>query len=148
MRNMIVMGSASVTSAMAAFIEDSLAAIVIWLMVAFAVIIADLTSACYRAYKREDETVRISKGLRDTMAKSVVYFSFVVASVFVGNASGMPHLSRYACLVIMAGEGISVIGNMCKAHYYNLNLKAVLNAVFGKFGVPNGGDMIDKEEEG
>lgn len=134
-----------ITGTLGIFIQSSLSEIVVWLTVMFMVILTDLMSGIYRSYRREDEKVRISKGIRDTMAKVAVYFSFVVAAVFFQNAGGFPNAAKWSCVLVCAGEAISIFGNILKAHGYKLDTKEVISAIADKLHMSK--DVIKKEDE-
>lgn len=134
-----------VTSALGAFVSESINEIAIWLVVMFTVILADLAMKVYKIIKRKDERIRYSKGVRDTMAKCATYFAFVVTVVFVQNATNIDNLAKIAILVIISGEALSVAGNYLKAHGLDLDEAEVLNWAVHKFMGPR--NVIHKEGE-
>lgn len=143
LKEVTIYSGVSFTSALGAFVYDSLAEISIWLIVMFWVILADLFAGCYKIYKR-GEKLRVSKGLRDTMGKFATYFAFVVAIVFVSRAANFPLMPTYACLAVIAGEGLSITSNILKSHGYSLNITALMKMLGKKVGV-EGEDIIQKE---
>lgn len=134
----------SVTSALSAFIYDSLALISIWLWVILWVTIADLLASLYKCYKIGQE-IRFSRGCRDTMIKLSAYFAFVVASVFSSGASGNMDMARWCCLFILVVEGASIVSNILKAHGYALNVNAVINLILSHFGWESKENLIEKD---
>lgn len=147
----------SFTSSLSAFVKDSLNDIATWLLVMFCVIILDLMMSIYKLLKVKErkqargipleasDKIRWSKGLRDTMAKIATYFAFVVAMVFVSNASHISNLHIYGCMAVIAGESLSIVGNWCKAHGYNFSATKLLNWGASKVNLPK--DII-KEDDG
>lgn len=129
---------------LSAFVVSSLEDIMTWLVVMFSVIIADLMAGFYKVMKRDDLKLRVSKGLRDTMGKMAVYFSFVVAAVFVEKISGYDDLAKIACLCVIGGEGVSIVSNLLKAHGYTLDVKELIRSLANKAKVSE--DIIRKEE--
>ena len=145
MNNLYVCLCAALTSGLSVFLERSLQDISAWLLVMFSVILADLMAGFYKVLKRDDMKLRVSKGLRDTMGKMAVYFSFVVAAVLVEKVSDIEELAKMACLCVIGGEGVSIVSNLLKAHGYELDVKELIKSVARKAKVSEG--IIKKEEE-
>ena len=143
-KNLMHIGTGA-TAALSLFVEDSLRDISVWISVMMAVIVADLMAGTYKVVRCGGH-LRVSKGLRDTMGKVAVYFSFTVAAVFAEKASGL-QLARYACLLVIAGEGLSIVSNLLKAHGFSLDLAALLRAAGKKAGV-DGADTIIRPDTG
>lgn len=94
------------------------------------IILADLASGIRKHYLLQDEPIRFSKGVRDTMSKFVTYYSFVVAFVMIEIASGHNyHIDRWACLTVCAIESFSIANNLLKPHGLQLSLQGILSAL-------------------
>lgn len=143
MKDVMMYTGTGITAYLGIFIHKSLEDIAIWLLVMLCVIIADLFAAIYKVCKRDDLKFRISKGVRDTMGKIAMYFSFVVAVVFVQSAANIKELAMWACLSVICGEGISIASNILKAHGYNLDVKIIIQLILGKLKLDK--DLIKKE---
>ena len=86
---------------MSGIFVEALEPLVNWLLVMTFIIIADLASGIRKHYLLQDEPIRFSKGVRDTMGKFVTYYSFVVAFVMIEIASDHSfHIDRWACLAV------------------------------------------------
>lgn len=128
-----------------AFIIQSLEHLIPWLIVMFFIIFTDFMSAIFKCIKT-NEAIRISKGVRDTMAKSVTYFSFVVTSVFIDTAmKGQFEIDKWAILIICLFEGCSIVNNILKTKGLELNFNEVAKAVGKKLGISIDDDIIKKD---
>lgn len=141
-RSLMHIGTAA-AAGLSLFVEEALRDIAVWLAVMLAAIVADLAAGTYKVVKRGGR-LRVSKGLRDTMGKVAVYFSFVVAAVFAEKAAGIG-LARWACLMVIAGEGLSIASNLLKAHGFELDVAALLRAAGKKAGVEAADRIVKKE---
>lgn len=156
-KSTIMYSGVSFTSTLGAFIMESLNDIIMWLFVMFFVVIADLVMCIYKILKVRErkiengieldtrDVIRVSKGIRDTMGKMATYFAFVVAVIFVGKASEMPYLHKWAMLFVIGGESLSILGNWCKAHGYTFHENKFLSWFSAKNGIDNG--IITKDDE-
>lgn len=115
-----------------AFIVESLGAMIPWLIVMFCVVIADLVSGLFKSYKIR-EKIRLSRAIRDTMAKIVTYFAVVVCACFTTVAAGGDgDIEKYVCLLVILIEAISILGNILKFHGYDLDFNKVVSLIIAK----------------
>ncbi len=120
----------------AAFVQESVVAMIPWVLVMFAVVFCDLCFAIRKCLLM-GETVRISRAVRRTMGKVVTYFSFVlmVCMIEVAEGSSM-HLDRWACLVVCAVEFSSIMSNILQPKGCDVDFVRVFAEVVRKwFGV-------------
>lgn len=111
---------------------EALEPLVNWLLVMTFIIIADLASGIRKHYLLGDEPIRFSKGVRNTMGKTVTYYSFVIAFVMLEIASKHAYnIDKWACLAVCGIESFSIANNLLKPHGLQLSLQGILNA-FGK----------------
>lgn len=115
--NTLVIAANGGFAAMASsFVMQSMESIIPWLFVMTAIICCDLFSAWWRCYKTAIR-IRFSKAIRDTMAKVVIYYAFVVSACFTDVAAQMDvNISRTACLIVCCIEFSSILGNLMKVH--------------------------------
>lgn len=127
------------------FIMEALEHLIQWFIVMALVIFTDLVSALAKCW-RMGEHIRVSRGLRDTMSKSVTYFSFVVMMVFLNTAlKDQYNLDKWAILFVCFVEGCSIINNMLKPKGYEINLNAIISIVLDKLGFKTNDDIIKKD---
>lgn len=115
-----------------AFVIESLQHMISWLIVMFALILADLLSGLFKSYKI-GEKIRPSRMLRDTIAKAVTYFAFVVCACMVGVATeGDGNLEKYCCLFVILIEGLSICGNILRFNGYILDFNKTIAFIISK----------------
>lgn len=115
-----------------AFLQDSLTTMLPWLMVMFVVVVTDLMFGVRKSLKLNIH-VSVSMAIRETMGKLLVYTSFVIMVCMIEVATRHAlKVAMWACLLICAIEGCSIIGNMLKPYGIELSLKNVLKAFIGK----------------
>lgn len=115
-----------------AFVQESLQHMIIWLMVMFAVVLADLITGLMRCYKR-NEKIRPSRACRDTISKAVSYFAFVVCACMIDVANGGDgNLEKYCCAFVIVIEAVSIAGNILKSHGYNLDPNKAIALIVSK----------------
>ena len=144
-------GSTLVNSGFAALFSgifvQALEPLVNWLLVMTFIILADLASGIRKHYLMQDEPIRFSKGVRDTMGKFVTYYACVLAFVMIEIASGSSyHIDRWACLTVCTIETFSILNNILKPHGLQLSLAGLLK-VLGKKVDVDAGEIIEKDEE-
>lgn len=126
---------------------QALEPLVNWLLVMTFIIIADLVSGIRKHYLLQDEPIRFSKGVRDTMGKCVTYYSFVVAFVMIEVASDhIMHIDRWACLSVCAIESFSIVNNLLKPHGLQLSLQGLMR-VLGKKVDIDADEIVKKDNE-
>ena len=120
----------------AAFVHESLAAMIPWLFAMGAVVFLDLVSGIAKCLKLRYK-ITISKFCRDSIAKFTTYFGFVVAACMIQTAADMEaELAEWCCLTVMAIEGISIFGNILKMKGYDLNFNKVVELIVSRrFGI-------------
>lgn len=112
------------------FIMDSIALMIPWLIVMFAVIVTDLIAGIRKSIKLGVD-VSPSTAFRETMGKMVTYFSWVVMVCLVEAAVGdETDIAKWACLLIIALEGGSIVSNLFKPHGIDISATAVLKFFF------------------
>ncbi len=123
-------------STLTLFLEESIQAMVPWLVVMLSVILCDLVVALRRCYIMNEE-IRVSKAVRNTMGKVVTYVAFVLMVCLIEQATGFGlHLDAWSCLIVCFTEACSIFSNLLKPHGYKLNtLKAVAVLVAKLTGV-------------
>lgn len=105
---------------------------IIWLIVMFAVVFADLITGLMRCYKTR-EKIRPSRAMRDTISKGVSYFAFVVAACMIDVANGGEgNLEKWCCGFAIVVEAISIAGNVLKSHGYNLDVNKMIALIISK----------------
>lgn len=133
------------------FFMESLAHMIPWLFVMFAVIICDLICGIRRCLK-EGTKVRFSRALRDTMGKMVTYASFVIMVALMNTAAGGEYgIDKWACLFVCFIEMCSIFSNILKPHGYNLDFAGLIHIMFKKItpdlSSEDWHDAIKKDEQ-
>ena len=114
------------------FVFHSIEQMIPWMMAMFMVILADLAFGI-RKSKKLGVDISWSRAFRETMGKMVTYFAWVVAACMVDVAAGWHGGgTKWACLLVMAVEGGSVVGNLLKPYGIELSLKELLKLVLKK----------------
>ena len=114
------------------FLQDSLTTMLPWLMVMFAVVLTDLMFGVRKSLKLNIH-VSVSMAIRETMGKLLVYTSFVIMVCMIEVATRHAlKVAMWACLLICAIEGCSIIGNMLKPYGIELSLKNVIKAFISR----------------
>lgn len=128
---------------MSVFFAESIAHMLPWLFVSFAVIVCDLIVGIRKSLIMHEE-VRFSRAIRRTMGKMLTYFSFCVMVAMIDVAAGSDgKIDKYACLLVCFVEGTSIISNILKPKGFELNLiKIVALGISKMFKV----DKKDVEE--
>ena len=126
----------------AAFVHDSLAAMIPWLFAMGAIVLLDLISGIGKCLKLRYK-IAISKFCRDSIAKFTTYFGFVVAACMIQTAAELDFgLAKWCCLSVMTIEGVSIFGNIFKMKGYDLNFNKVIEILVSKrFGIDS--DTLD-----
>lgn len=115
-----------------AALQDMLGTLTVWLMVMFAVVACDLLAGIWKSLKTGVH-VSLSRAIRDTMAKLVVYFSFVLMVALLDTATEHDYnIARWACLLVAAIEFGSIISNILKPHGIDLSLKRIIATYISK----------------
>jgi phage-related holin len=113
----------------AGFIQDSIKVMIPWLIVMFTVIITDLVSGIRKSVKLGVD-VSPSTAFRETMGKMVTYFAWVIMVCLLDVAiDGSTTLAKWACLLVIAIEGGSIIGNILKPYGVGISLKNILKFI-------------------
>lgn len=116
----------------AAFVHDSLAAMIPWIIAMGAVVTLDLISGLGKCLKLKIE-IKPSKFARDTIAKFTTYFGFVVASCMIQIAAETEYdIAKKCCLAVIAIEGVSIFGNILKMKGYTLNFNKAVEVIAEK----------------
>jgi phage-related holin len=127
-------------SVMWVFMVNSLAEILIWLLVMFSVVVCDLIAGSRRCLLM-GEKWGFSTAWRRTFGKMVTYFSFVLMVVFIERAvDGNYGIDKWSILFICFLEGCSILSNIMKPKGYNVNITAFISLFAKKIF------NIDKED--
>lgn len=131
------------------FVLEAIQQMIPWLIVMSAVILCDLVAGCRKSMIMGEE-VRFSRACRNTLGKFVVYFSFVVAIVFINLATnGSYTIDKWAILFICFIEGCSIISNLLKPKGYNIDLTIIARMILKKIfniDMADSSGIIVKEE--
>lgn len=115
------------------FFYSSLAHMIPWIAAMTAVVICDCISALRRCYLMK-EKIAFSRMARDTMAKLVTYYSFVISVTMLTIASGGEYnIDQWLCILVCTVELFSIISNILKPMGYNIDFAAFISMVFGLF---------------
>lgn len=111
---------------MSMFFAESIAHMLPWLAVSFAVIVCDLVVGIRKSLLM-DEEVRFSSAIRRTMGKMLTYFSFCVMVAMIDVAAhGGGTIDKYACLLVCFVEGTSIVSNILKPKGFDINVIKML----------------------
>lgn len=112
------------------FIRDSIGMMIPWLIVMFAVIITDLISGIRKSVKLGVE-ISPSTAFRETMGKMVTYFAWVIMVCLIDAAArGETTIAKWACLLVIAIEGGSIVSNILKPHGIDISTRSILKFFF------------------
>lgn len=110
-----------------------------WLVAMTLVVVVDLLTGLRKCWMLGDD-IRWSKGYRATLSKLVCYWAFACGAVMVQEACNNAYnIAMWACLSVIAIEGISIIGNILKPHGYTINLQALAKSIGKRYGVDTDG---------
>lgn len=114
----------ALTPMAAAFLNDALLTMLPWLITMLAVIMCDLVAGLRKSLKLGIH-ISPSRALRATMSKMVTYVAWVLAVSMIDCAVGHSmSVAKWACLLVCAIEGMSIVGNMLKPYGYDFSLKS------------------------
>lgn len=107
-----------------------------WIITMFFVVLADLAAGLWKSYKLGIQ-IRVSRGLRETMGKLLVYLAFVcmIACINVAYQADF-QFAKWAAGLIIAIEFGSIISNLLKPHGINVSLTAIIKAIIIKSPLP------------
>lgn len=135
---------------MSMFFAESIAHMLPWLAVSFAVIVCDLVVGIRKSLLM-DEEVRFSSAIRRTMGKMLTYFSFCVMVAMIDVAAhGGGTIDKYACLLVCFVEGTSIVSNILKPKGFDINVIKILALGISKVAKVDKKDIeeiIEKEDE-
>lgn len=119
-----------------------------WLVSMTLIVLVDLLTGLRKCWMMDDE-IRWSKGFRATISKLVCYWSFAICACMVQVSCDNEYaIAKWACLVVIAIEGISIIGNVLKPHGVNINAIRLLKNLGKKADLDLEGVVTeDKEAE-
>lgn len=138
----------SITSSLSAFVTEALSSIVIFLIVILALIVADLFSKLYEIYECSPQCFRFSKGVRDTLAKTVTYFAAIVSFVFMGTALHSGKIVDVCCGMICFGEICSIAKHLLRVKGYEFNAMELVKDIFRrKTGTEMPNDVIKPTDD-
>ena len=117
-----------------------------WLVAMTLVVVVDLLTGLRKCWMLGID-IRWSKGYRATLSKLVCYWAFACGAVMVQEACNNAYnIAMWACLSVIAIEGISIVGNILKPHGYTINLQALAKNIGKRYGVDTDG-VIKKNEK-
>lgn len=109
-----------------AFAIDTLRVMLPWQIAMFCVIVADLVAGVRKSLKLGVH-VSWSTAVRETMGKIVVYFAWTTTAAVIDVAAASDsEIAKWACLIVCAIEGGSILSNILKPHGIELSVKAIL----------------------
>lgn len=115
-----------------AFVTESLASIIVWIIVMGAVILCDLITGIAKSYK-EKVKIRFSSACRNTISKLCVYYSLVVCASLTQVAIGHDiEINKWACLFVILIEFSSICNNILSWHGYGLDFNKIITLVLKK----------------
>ena len=110
-----------------------------WLVAMTLVVAVDLLTGLRKCWMLGTD-IRWSKGYRATLSKLVCYWAFACGAVMVQEACNNAYnIAMWACLSVIAIEGISIVGNILKPHGYSINLQALAKNIGKRYGVDTDG---------
>ena len=110
-----------------------------WLIAMTLVVVVDLLTGLRKCWMLGID-IRWSKGYRATLSKLVCYWAFACCAVMVQEACNNAYnIAMWACLSVIAIEGISIVGNILKPHGYSINLQALAKNIGKRYGVDTDG---------
>ena len=110
-----------------------------WLIAMTLVVVVDLLTGLRKCWMLGID-IRWSKGYRATLSKLVCYWAFACCAVMVQEACNNAYnIAMWACLSVIAIEGISIVGNILKPHGYSINLQALAKNIGQRYGVDTDG---------
>ena len=106
-----------------------------WLVAMTLVVLADLLTGLRKCWMLGD-AIRWSKGYRATLSKLVCYWAFACGAVMVQEACDNAYpIAMWACLSVIAIEGVSIVGNILKPHGIDINIANLIKAIGKKHDV-------------
>lgn len=125
----------------AAFVYQSLETMIPWILAMGAVVTMDLISGLGKCLKLKVK-IKISKFVRDSIAKFTTYFGFVVAACMIQTATNNEYeIADKCCMAVIAIEGISIFGNILKMKGYDLNFNRLAEVIGEKIFRTGKGDL-------
>ena len=110
-----------------------------WLIAMTLVVVVDLLTGLRKCWMLGID-IRWSKGYRATLSKLVCYWAFACCAVMVQEACNNAYnIAMWACLSVIAIEGISIVGNILKPHGYSINLQVLAKNIGKRYGVDTDG---------
>ena len=118
-----------------------------WLVAMTLVVLVDLLTGLRKCWMLGTD-IRWSKGYRATLSKLVCYWAFACGAVMVQEACNNAYnIAMWACLSVIAIEGISIVGNILKPHGYTINLQALAKNIGKRYGVDTDGVIRKKKKK-
>ncbi|MGN1157622.1 MAG: phage holin family protein [Agathobacter sp.] len=106
-----------------------------WLVAMTLVVVVDLLTGLRKCWMI-GEPIRWSKGYRATLSKLVCYWAFACGAVMVQEACDNAYpIAMWACLSVIAIEGVSIVGNILKPHGVDINIVNLIKAIGKKHDV-------------
>ncbi len=125
-KSIVNVSASMITPVAIAFLQNSIAVMIPWLITMSTVVVADLVAGVRKAMKMGVH-VSFSRAIRDTMGKLVVYVAFVFMVSMIDTASNKEFsVAKWSCLLVCLIEGCSVISNILKPHGIDISLRTIL----------------------
>lgn len=119
-----------------------------WIVAMTCVVLVDLATGMRKVWLMGVEKLRWSKGVRCTMSKLVTYWAFAVGAVMVDYASGCEYaIAKWACLLVCAIEGCSIIGNILRPHNVEINVFKLIKNIGKKYDVDMDGVVTKSKKK-
>ncbi len=108
-----------------AFLDDTLATMIPWLLAMLGVVTADLIAGLRKSIKLGIH-VSWSMAFRNTMGKMVTYVAFVMMVALIDSACGHQFkIAMWSCLFVCLLEGGSIVSNLMKPYGLDITPKNI-----------------------
>lgn len=127
-----------------AFLQESLLLMVPWFITMFFVVTADLAAGLWKSYKLGIK-IHVSRAIRETMGKLIVYFAFVCMICCVNVAAkGTFDYAHWAAMLVIVFEFGSIVSNILKPHGIDISLNAIVKAFLKHSWLPLTCEEVDE----
>lgn len=128
------------TAIVSAIYQQGVAQSLPWIVAMTCVVLVEFATDIRKAWLMGADQLRWSKRVRCTMSNLITYWAFVVGAVMVDYASGCEYaIAKWACLLVCAIEGCSIIGNILRPHNVEINIFKLIKNIGKKHDVDMSG---------